>query len=124
MSDMPRNDSLIAIVDDDLGVRRALARLVAVLGHQAKTFASGEEFLDSVQSHPPDCVLLDLHLSGMSGIQVIASLRDRGETAPVVIMTGLDETGTRERCCSAGAACYVTKPIERAVLSALLDQVL
>lgn len=106
---------LVAIVDDDPGVCRALARLVRSLGFEAAVFASGEDLVAAVEAAPPDHVLLDLHLPGLRGVELLAALHRRG-VAPsrVVVMTGLDRPGAREACLGAGAAAYATKPIDLA----------
>ena len=115
---------LIAIVDDDESVRRALRRLLRSLRYEAVAFASGEEFLDSLPSHRPVCVLVDLHLPGLNGLEILERLRGADPGPPVIVMTGFDEPGTRERCLAAGAVDYITKPIEGADLSASIGQAL
>jgi two-component system response regulator FixJ len=110
----------VAIVDDDPGVLRALGRLVRSLGFDAETYPSGEALLAALAGSPPDDVLLDLHLPGLRGPEVIAALRRHGVAARVVVMTGLDPPGSREACLAAGAAAYTTKPIRRDDLAALL----
>lgn len=117
----PVKPLLVAIVDDDPGVLRALGRLVGSLGHEVVVYPSGEALLAGTAEVPPDGVLLDLHLPGLRGADVIAALRSRSIAAPVFVMTGLDHPGSRETCLAAGAAAYVTKPIRRDELAALLD---
>lgn len=114
---------LVAIVDDDPSVLRALGRLVRSLGFDADAYASGEALLAGIAAAPPDEVLLDLHLPGLRGPEVIAALRDRRIGARVVVMTGLDRPGSREACLAAGATAYITKPIRRDDLAVLLADV-
>src|SRR5688572_27569730 len=109
---------LIAVVDDDEGVRRALGRLLRSLRYQSVVFVSGEEFLKSLPDRLPDCVLMDLHLPGVNGIDILHTLREGGQALPVIVMTGFNEPGARKRCLEAGAADYLAKPIEVAELSA------
>jgi len=116
---MERRESLVAIVDDDPAVLRALGRLTRSLGFETEAYASGEAMLAGI-GVPPRCILLDLHLPGLRGPDVIAALRDRGILAPVVVMTGLDRPGSREACLAAGADAYITKPIRRDDLWPLL----
>jgi DNA-binding response OmpR family regulator len=111
---------LVAIVDDDPGVCRALARLVRSLGFDATTYPSGEALLAGATAAPPDDVLLDLHLPGLRGADLLGALRDRRIASRVVVMTGLDRPGSREACLGAGAAAYVTKPVSRGDLAVLL----
>ena len=112
---------LVAIVDDDPSVLRALGRLVRSLGFRAETYPSGEAFLAAVAAVRPDEVLLDLHLPGLRGPEVIAAMRGRGVSARVVVMTGLDRPGSRDSCLDAGAFAYVTKPVGREDLALLFD---
>lgn len=111
---------LVAIVDDDPGVCRALARVVRSLGFDVETYSSGESLLADVGARAPDRVLLDLHLPGLCGPALLAALRDRHGAARIVVMTGLDRPGSREACLDAGAAAYVTKPLLREDLAGLL----
>lgn len=116
MSDAKR---LVAIVDDDPSVCRALARLVRSLGLEAVTYASGEALLGGTAAQSACRVLLDLHLPGLRAPALLAALRDRGITAPVVVMTGLDRPGARQACLDAGAVAYITKPVRREALEGL-----
>jgi CheY-like chemotaxis protein len=111
---------LVAIVDDDPGVLRALGRLVRSLGFDAESHASTEALLDGVLTYPPDAVLLDLHLPGLRGLEAIHALRSRDPRASIIVMTGLDRPGAREACLAAGAAAYLNKPLRRDELAALL----
>jgi FixJ family two-component response regulator len=106
----------VAVVDDDPSVRRALQRLLNVLGICAESFVSGEAFLASLQRGVPDCVILDLHMPGLSGLEIQQQIGRLGERLPVVIITGHHEPGMRSRCLSAGAAAYLRKPIDSQVL--------
>ncbi len=112
---------IVAIVDDDEAVRRALRRLVLSLSHQPQTFASGEEFLDALKDFAPDCVLLDLHMPGLKGLDVIERLRSDDSRVPAIIITGYDETGMREKCLKAGASAYLVKPVERVVMARAIE---
>lgn len=118
---MTASARLIAVVDDDPGVCRALERLLRSLGFAVATFPSGEALLAAVAARPPDDVLLDLHLPGLRGPDLVAALAERG--IAVVVMTGLDRPGSREACLGAGAAAYVTKPVSLDDLVRLLGPV-
>ena len=113
--------SRIAIVDDDESVRRALARLARSLGLEPTTYASGEDLLEGAAQSLPHAILLDLHLPGIRGPDLMAALRGRGVKAPVVIMTGLDRPGARQLCLHAGAVAFITKPVTRADLVRLFE---
>jgi FixJ family two-component response regulator len=106
----------IAVIDDDESVRKALGRLLRAANLGAETFASGREFLDSLSSHVPDCIVLDLHMPGMNGLDVQHQLSRSGLQVPVVVITGHDEPQARADCRSAGAATYLLKPLDDEVL--------
>ena len=106
----------MAIVDDEESVRRALDRLMRSAGLDVETFPSGAEFLQSLESHTPDCVVLDLHMPRVNGFEVQARLRESGSRLPVVVITGHDTDETRERVMKAGVAAYLLKPVDEQVL--------
>jgi FixJ family two-component response regulator len=111
---------LISIVDDDLSVRRALRRLVQGAGYPVETFASALEFLDSFPSGRTACLVLDIHLAGMSGFDVHARLAAAGAAIPTIFITAHDDAPTRERARHAGVAAYLPKPFaKRALLDAI-----
>ena len=105
--------ALIAIVDDDASVCRALERLVRSLGYTGRTFSRGDDFLDCLASLPsfrPDCVVLDMHMPGLSGVEVQQSL---AHTAlPLIFITAHDEPGLREKVVAAGAVALLRKPFD------------
>ena len=110
----------VAIVDDEEGIRKALSRLLRASGLEAESYANGQEFLDAAAEHRPDCVVLDLHMPGMSGLQVLRKLKAAGQRLSVVVITAHDEPETRERCIDAGACAYLRKPLEdRLLLNAI-----
>jgi len=110
----------VAIVDDEEGIRKALSRLLRASGLDAESYANGQEFLDAAAEHRPDCVVLDLHMPGMSGLQVLRKLKAAGQRLSIVVITAHDEPETRERCIDAGACAYLRKPLEdRLLLNAI-----
>ena len=104
----------VAIVDDDLSVRRALARLLIASSFDARTFESGQAFLDSLPEGPPDFVVLDLHMPGMNGLDVLAALADAGVAVPVIMISGHASPEAQARCLAAGALAYLGKPLDQA----------
>jgi len=102
---------LIAIVDDDGSFRRALARLVETHGLDAATYPSAEAFLATLAQTAPSCVLLDLNLPGLGGMDVLRRLAQADHSVPSIAMTGSDRAGLRAECLTAGAAAFLTKPI-------------
>jgi len=110
----------VAIVDDEEPVRKALKRLLRAAGLEADTYASGKDFLEASAARMPDCVVLDLHMPGMSGLQVLEELRSAKKSLPTVVITAYDEPASREQCLAAGAAAYLRKPLdERLLLNAI-----
>lgn len=110
----------VAIVDDEEAIRKALSRLLRASGLEAESYANGQEFLDAAAEHRPDCVVLDLHMPGMSGLQVLRKLKAAGQRLSIVVITAHDEPETRERCIDAGACAYLRKPLEdRLLLNAI-----
>jgi CheY-like chemotaxis protein len=110
----------VAVVDDEEPVRKALRRLLRAAGLQAEGHASGQEFLAAAAQRRPDCVVLDLHMPRMSGLQVLRKLQAAPQPPPVVVITAHDEPEAREQCLAAGAAAYLRKPLdERLLLNAI-----
>ena len=102
---------LIAIVDDEEPVRKALMRLMRSVGLSVETFASGPEFLKSLDTRLPDCVVLDLHMPQMNGFNVQAHLARKYAALPVIIVTGHDLPNARERAMAGGASAFLRKPV-------------
>lgn len=121
---MGHQPPLIAVVDDDADVRHALQRLALAAGLAAQVYASGEAFLQSLDEHEPDCVVLDLHMPGLDGFAVQAALRRRGSTLPVLVITGDDRPATRRRAMALGARGYLRKPVDGEQLLAAIGAVL
>ena len=112
---------LVAIVDDDLDVRRALRRLIGSAGFAVETFASGAEFLQSLENHEPACVVLDLHMPELSGFDVQAQVAQTHAGVPVVIVTGHDTPEARSRSLGGGAVAYLCKPVDDETLLAAIN---
>ena len=106
----------MAIVDDEESVRRAMGRLIRSAGIDVETFPSGAEFLQSLESHSPDCLVLDLHMPGLNGFEVQARLKESESRVPIVVITGHDTDDTRERVTKAGVAAYLLKPVDEKIL--------
>ena len=107
---------LVAVVDDDASVRRALTRLLQSADLRVLTYASATEFLDTGISSAPDCMILDIHLGGMSGLELLSRLRKFGQSLPIVIITAHDDAQTREAAAQAGCTAYLRKPLDAKVL--------
>jgi FixJ family two-component response regulator len=106
----------IAVVDDEVGVRKALSRLFRSANMDVEAFATGLEFLDSLSTHQPDCLVLDLHMPGLTGRDVLRRLARKSPRLPTVVITGKDEANTREAVLADGADAYLLKPLDDTVL--------
>jgi FixJ family two-component response regulator len=106
----------VAVVDDDASVRRALTRLLQSAGLRVLTYASATEFLDSGIPSAPECLILDIHLGGMSGLELLPRLRELGCTLPVLIITAHDDAQARELAARGGCVAYLCKPLDAKVL--------
>jgi FixJ family two-component response regulator len=111
---------VIAVVDDEDSVRKAVVRVLRAAGFSAHGFASGDEFLKSCQFDRPDCLILDLQMPDMSGTDVQQALNVAGAKFPIIIITAHDEPSIREESMRLGAAAYLCKPLD---VSALLQAV-
>lgn len=114
---MPKTP-LVAVVDDDEAIREALCDLLMVTGLECSTFDSAPAFLDSVQNHF-DCLITDVRMPGMSGIDLLERMRAGGSDLPVIVLTSVIDSSARARALDLGAQAWLTKPVAD---DALLDQ--
>jgi RNA polymerase sigma factor (sigma-70 family) len=106
----------VAIVDDDAAVRDSLALLLRLRGFAVRTFASGDEFLGFAGAQEVDCVLLDLRMSGSTGLEVQAELARRHLDYPIVVVTAHGDVATTRAALKAGAFDFIEKPFDDEVL--------
>jgi len=111
---------LVVVVEDDPGSQKTLARVLRAGGYEAAVYASAEEFLSSPPQSSPIGLLLDVHLSGMSGLDLQRRLRNEGSTIPVIIITAFDDARSREQAERVGCVAYLRKPCEAETILALL----
>ena len=111
---------MIYVIEDDASVRRAIERLMASADLAATTFSSGEEFLASAKPGDRDCLVMDIHLGGMSGLQIQEQLADMGSRVPIIFITAFDDEATRGKAKRGGAHAYFRKPFDD---QALLDAI-
>lgn len=111
---------VIAVVDDEESVRKAVVRVLNAAGFVASSFSSGDEFLKTWRFDPPDYLLLDMQMPGLSGTEVQHALTASGAKFPIIILTACDTPSRREECMRLGAVAYLNKPLE---VGALLDAV-
>jgi FixJ family two-component response regulator len=121
---MPKPRTHVAIVDDDAAVRKALGRLLRVSAFDAATYGSAHEFLASLNMRIPQCLLVDLHMPEMTGLELQRHLVRARIDIPTIVITAHDKPGARELCMSAGAKAYLVKPIsDIPLISAINDAV-
>ena len=124
---MDKHKPLIAIVDDDMSVCRAIKRLVRSLNMNAETFNSGAEFtklLEAVPSFHADCAILDVQMPGMTGLEVQAGIVRAGKALPIIFITAHDEVGVRERALELGAVAFLRKPFNDELFIKVLNAAL
>ena len=102
---------MIAIVDDDDVVREAMKSLMRSLGYNASTFGSADEFLKSERVHDTSCLITDVQMPGLSGLDLQDRLIARGHCIPIIFMTGCLDDNVRARAMKAGAVCFLNKPL-------------
>ncbi|HEY1612427.1 MAG TPA: response regulator [Rhizomicrobium sp.] len=106
----------VAILDDDPSVRVAISRLLNASSMIGDSFATSIDLFNAMETARPDCILVDLYMPTLDGLEVMSYLRQIGVTAPVIIMTAHDDPTLRDRCLRAGATAYLRKPLEAAEL--------
>ena len=104
---------LVAIVDDDASVRQSTGRLIRSFGYDTEIFASGGEFLSSAASASAACVLLDVRMPEMDGLEIQRALAERGARLPIVFLTGRASEEDERRARSAGAVAFLRKPVNQ-----------
>jgi FixJ family two-component response regulator len=112
---------LIAIVDDDAMVAEALKDLIETLGFAAQAFTSGAAFLRSERLARAACLLADIQMPRMNGLQLLRRLRRCGSRIPVIFITAFPDKRIRNRALKAGAVCYLTKPFDGEELRACIE---
>lgn len=117
-----RANRRIAVVDDDHSVRRALHRLLRSFDLDAVTYKSAQEFLDAIVDDMPACLVLDLQMPDMNGLELQQRLSDDGVKIPVIIITAYDEPAMLARCLFAGASSCIRKPLDDSVLLAAIHR--
>lgn len=119
-----RNVPIISIVDDDESIRIAMSSLVRSLGYVAYTFTSAEDFLRSPRVNETSCLITDVQMPGMNGVELQARLRAKGLRMPIVFITAYPDERTRARSLNGGAVCYLTKPFDEQTLIGCLERAL
>jgi len=113
---MPPTRQTVCIIEDDESVRRALRRLIRAAGLNAVTFSTAEEFLRSSAQPAPACLILDVRLPGMSGLELQKQLGAQGRTAGIVFISAYWDEAVLEQAMRAGAIAFLHKPFEEHLL--------
>ena len=116
--------SVISVLDDDPYVRAAINNLLRSRGYVVHTFGSAEEFLSSSDSVRTSCVVADVHMPLMTGIDLLTQMRAQGSATPFILITGFPDESLRIRALEAGAACFLGKPFRPADLMQCLQRAL
>ena len=112
----------VFVIDDDPSVRRALGRLMRSAGHRVETFGSAREFLQREHYHGPGCLVLDVRMPGLTGLDLQEGLAAAGYTMPIIFVTGHGDVPTSVRAMKAGAVDFLTKPFKaQELLEAVRD---
>jgi len=107
---------VVHIIDDDDSVREALSRVLRYAGFDARAYPSAVEFLVAERDDVPSCIVLDVGLPGMSGVELQAAIGRRESTPPIIFLTGRGDVATSVRAMKAGAVDFLTKPVDRKAL--------
>jgi FixJ family two-component response regulator len=111
---------MICVVDDDDSFRKGLSRLMRANGFEVQAYASAESFLETAREQKQVCVLMDITMPGMSGLQLQAQLKARGIRLPVIAVSARDDDDTRSTARTLGARFFLCKPVDdRALLDAI-----
>jgi FixJ family two-component response regulator len=113
---------VVGIVENDPGMLKALERLLSAHGFAVEAYASAEAFLDGATDNDVLCLIVDINLGGMSGIQLRRQLAASGSALPVIFMTAFDSPGTHQEAVDAGCVAYLLKPFPSSLLIGAIDK--
>lgn len=116
------DERLIHLVDDDEAIRRSAGFMLKTSGFRVEAYESGVELLKDATKLEPGCILLDIRMPGMDGLEVQQALKDKGVAMPVIIMTGHGDVSLAVQAMKAGAIDFIEKPFEKAVLMSAIEQ--
>jgi FixJ family two-component response regulator len=116
--------SLISVIDDDASVRIATDNLLSSHGYMVHTFASAVDFLQSARLDDSSCVVTDVQMPAMSGLDLLMHMRTQGNDAPFIFITAFPDESVRARALKAGATCFLAKPFAGPVLISCIETAL
>ncbi|KVD99437.1 MULTISPECIES: response regulator transcription factor [Burkholderia] len=117
------NQGIVSIVDDDRSIRRATRSLVRSLGWEVRVYESGEEFLDADLIMDVACIISDVQMKGITGLEMYEALLERGPAPPVIFITAFPSETTREQAMKLGAICVFSKPVDPAQIKQRLEEI-
>jgi FixJ family two-component response regulator len=118
------NHPLVAVVDDDASVRKALGRLLGAAGFTVETFAGADDFMERRSARSVDCLVLDVRMPGLTGLDLQRRLEDAHIELPIVMITGHGSADVRARALAAGAVAVLDKPFSEETLLAAISRAL
>jgi FixJ family two-component response regulator len=121
---MPAPTPIVFVVDDDVSVRESLEPLIRKVGWQPETFASAQEFLNRPRLHIPSCLILDMHLPGLDGLELQKRIAVERADMPIVFITGCGDIPRSVQAMKAGAVEFLTKPVSQETLLRAIRQAL
>ena len=113
---MPESAPTVFVVDDDPSVRRSMERLISIAGYKVRTFESARDFLGCRRPDGPACLVLDVRMPGLSGLDLQQELSRFGKQIPIIFLTGHGDIPMSVRAMKAGAAEFLTKPVKQRIL--------
>ncbi len=113
----------ILITDDSLLQRRTLSAIVKDAGHDVETATNGREALEQIEAQAPDCLLLDMLMPEVDGVQVLESLHSKGLNFPVIVLTADIQDWLKDRCLELGARKFLNKPVKQEEIRATLQEI-
>jgi FixJ family two-component response regulator len=119
---MPLQGCLISVIDDDESMLEALSDLLRLLGFNVETYRSSEEFIQSGFAHSPSVILTDIHMPGLSGIDLKRWLDERACSTPVIMITARSDPRLQEQALASGAVCLLRKPFDAKALMSCLKR--
>ena len=119
-----RETTIVSIVDDDESVRDSVSALVRSLGYTAHAYPSAEDFLNSAAAESADCLVADIQMPGMSGIELQQALLRKGSTLPIIFITAFPEDHIKQKALAAGALCLLRKPCDGELLVSYIESAL
>jgi FixJ family two-component response regulator len=119
---MNGNSLRIAVVDDEIDVLMSMQRLLRSRGFAVATYTSGEAFLEALETERPDCLLLDVHMPGLSGSDVQTRLVARRSAVPVVMITGHESASAEAQAMAGGAIGFLRKPADGDAILSMIER--